>query len=125
MEQIKEWLTLPNTSVTVRPVIDLAGSQPVDSYEIPDRIRRQVELRDHHCVYPHCTRPTESCDLDHVVPYAEGGETSAGNLAPTCRGHHRMKTAGKAGYRILAPGTYLWTIGTRRYLVDPTGTHDL
>ncbi len=110
--------------MTVRPVIDLAGSQPVDSYEIPDRIRRQVTNRDHHCVYPHCTRPTESCDLDHVVPYTDGGETSAGNLAPTCRGHHRMKTAGKAGYRILAPGTYLWTIGTRRYLVDPTGTHD-
>ncbi len=125
VEQIKEWLTLPNTSVIVRPVLDLAGSQPVDSYEIPDRIRRQVELRDHHCVYPHCTRPTESCDLDHVVPYADGGETSAGNLAPKCRGHHRMKTAGKASYRTLSPGTYLWTIGTRRYLVDPTGTHDL
>jgi hypothetical protein len=26
---------------------------------------------------------------------------------------------------MLTPGTYLWTIGTRHYLVDPTGTHDL
>ena len=109
----------------VRPVLDLADYQPVDSYEIPDRIRRQVTERDHHCVFPHCTKPAESCDLDHVVPYADGGETSAGNLAPKCRGHHRMKTAGHATYRMLKPGTYLWTIGTRHYLVDPTGTHDL
>jgi hypothetical protein len=34
-EQIKTWLTLANTSVIVRPVLDLAGHQPVDSYEIP------------------------------------------------------------------------------------------
>ncbi len=72
----------------VRPVIDLNGDQAVDSYEIPDRIRRQVTERDHHCVYPHCTVSTSSttgpsrCDLDHVVPYADGGETSAHNLAP-------------------------------------------
>ena len=52
---------------------------------------------------PYCTKPAESCDLDHVEPYAEGGETSAGNLAPKCRGHHRMKTAGNASYRMLSP----------------------
>jgi hypothetical protein len=125
VEQIKTWLGLPNTSVIVRPVIDLADCQPVDSYEIPDVLRRQMELRDHHCVYPYCTRPAESGDLDHVVPYAEGGETSAGNLAPKCRGHHRMKTAGRAHCRMLKPGTYHWTFGDRQYLVDPTGTYDL
>jgi hypothetical protein len=38
--------------VILRPVLDLAGHQPVDSYEIPDRIARQVKLRDHHCVFP-------------------------------------------------------------------------
>jgi len=125
VEQVKQWHGLANTSVIVRPVIDLAGSQPVDSYEIPDRIRRQVTLRDHHCVFPHCTRPAESCDIDHIEPHADGGETSPRNLAPKCRGHHRMKTASRATYRMLTPGTYLWTIGRRQWLVDPTGTHDL
>jgi len=119
VEQIRTWLDLPNTSVIVRPVIDLAGSQPVDSYEIPERIARQVKLRDHHCVFPHCTRPAESCDLDHIEAYAEGGETSARNLAPKCRGHHRMKTAGRASYRMLKPGTYYWTLPSATYLVDP------
>lgn len=109
----------------VRPVVDLTGHQPVDSYEIPDRIRRQVLLRDHHCVYPSCTRPAEASDLDHIEPYTEGGETSSRNLAPACRGHHRMKTAGHATYRMLSPGTYHWTLPSGSYLVDPTGTYQL
>ena len=96
MEQIKTWLGLANTSVIVRPVLDLAGHQPVDSYEIPDRIRRQVTERDHHCVFPHCTKPAERCDLDHIEPHADGGATCPCNLAPLCRGHHRLKTAGRA-----------------------------
>ena len=112
-------------SVTVRPVLDLAGDQPVDSYQIPDRIRRQVTWRDHHCGFPYCTKPAERCDLDHVVPHAQGGETSARNLAPKCRGHHRMKTAGRASYRTLTPGTYYWTLPSGTYLVDPTGTFQL
>ncbi len=77
-------------------------------------------------MFPHCTKPAERCDLDHVVPYAEGGETSARNLVPDCRGHHRFKTSGQMTCRILSPGTYLWTgPDGRHWLVDPTGTHDL
>ena len=125
VEQIKTLLSLANTSVIVRPVLDLAGCQPVDSYEIPDRHRRQVTLRDHHCVFPHCTKPAERCDLDHSVPHADGGETCPCNLAPLCRGHHRMKTADRAAYRILSPGSYYWTLPSGSYLVDPTGTHQL
>jgi hypothetical protein len=125
VEQVKEWFGLTNTSVIVRPVLDLNGHQPVDSYEIPDGLRRQVTLRDHHCVFPYSTKPAERCDLDHVVSYAEGGQTSAASLAPASRGHHRMKTAGRATYRVLHPGTYYWTLPSGTYLVDPTGTYDL
>jgi hypothetical protein len=124
-EQVKAWFSLTHTTVIVRPVINLNGHQPVDSYETPDRIRRQVTLRDHHCGFPYCTRPSETCDLDHVVAYAEGGPTSAANLAPASRGHHRMKTAGRAHVRVLHPGTYYWTLPSGTYLVDPTGTYDL
>src|SRR5829696_6191658 len=123
VEQIKQWFNLANTSVIVRPVLDLAGHQPVDSYEIPDRIARQVKLRDHHCVFPHCTRPAESCDLDHLQPHADDGETCPCNLAPLCRGHHRLKTAGRAHYQMITPGTYHWTLPSGTYLVDPAGTH--
>src|SRR5829696_4798488 len=125
VEQIKTWLSLANTSVILRPVLDLAGHQPVGSYEIPDRIARQVKLRDHHCVFPHCTRPAESCDLDHLQSHADSGVTCPCNLAPLCRGHHRLKTAGRATYRMLTPGTYHWTLPSGTYLVDRTGTHAL
>jgi hypothetical protein len=62
-EQVREWLGSA-TSVVVRPVVDLAEHVPVDSYEIPDRHRGQVELRDHTCRFPHCGRKARSCDLD-------------------------------------------------------------
>jgi hypothetical protein len=62
-EQVKEWLGTA-TSVVVRPVLDLAEHIPVDSYEIPDRHRVQVELRDHTCRFPHCGRQARICDLD-------------------------------------------------------------
>ncbi|MCX6399745.1 MAG: hypothetical protein NTX33_07440 [Propionibacteriales bacterium] len=91
-QQIKEWLQVPGTTITVRPVIDLADCVPVDSYEIPDRIRRRVELRDHTCRFPWCARPATKCDLDHVTPHNKGGPTCPCNLAPACRRHHRAKT---------------------------------
>src|SRR5215218_2771322 len=95
VEQIKTWLSLANTSVIVRPVLDLAGHQPVDSYEIPERIARQVKLRDHHCVFPHCTRPAEACDLDHLRPHADDGETCPCNLAPLRLSH---ESSGRVGW---------------------------
>jgi hypothetical protein len=33
------------------------------------------------CVHPYCHRPPRLCDVDHIVPYAEGGPTSLDNLA--------------------------------------------
>ena len=49
-------------------------------------------------VFPGCRRDSRGCDLDHITPYIptdEGGppgQTRAGNLAPLCRTHHRVKT---------------------------------
>ena len=36
-----------------------------------------------------------------------------------------MKTAGRAHYRMLRPGTIHWTLPSGTYLVDPTGTYAL
>ena len=36
-----------------------------------------------------------------------------------------MKTADRAAYRMLTPGTYYWTLPSGTYLVDPTGTYQL
>jgi hypothetical protein len=125
-DTIREWLGVDGTKVTVRPVIDLNDETAVDSYEIPDRIREAVILRDKTCYFPYCTRPARACDLDHIVPFAQGGKTSTANLAPGCRRDHRHKTHGDWRVRVIRPGTYEWTSPHgHRYLVWPGGTIDL
>ncbi|WP_168798424.1 HNH endonuclease signature motif containing protein, partial [Nocardioides sp.] len=126
VEQIREWLQTPGTSITVKPVIDLADHVPVDSYEIPDRLRERVRLRDHTCRYPWCPRQATRCDLDHARPHTRGGVTCPCNLVPLCRRHHRAKTHSAWRYAVIDPGTYLWTSPHHRhYLVDQHGTHAL
>jgi hypothetical protein len=125
-EQIRRWCAQPGTQVVARPIIDLAGHMPVDSYEIPDRHRVVVEERDHTCRAPHCQRKASACDLDHARPHGNGGVTCPCNLVPLCRRHHRAKTFTYWTYEILAPGLYLWTSKNRRqFLVSPSGTHTL
>ncbi len=36
-------------------------------YDIPDRIREHITLRDRTCVFPWCARPARGCDVDHVI----------------------------------------------------------
>src|SRR4051794_18440523 len=116
-DQVREWCANPDTSVTVRPVIDLNGQVRTDAYEIPDRLRERIVLRDAHCVFPGCTRPARHADIDHITPHADGGETTDRNLAPLCRSHHRHKTHGGWTYTAIEPGTYLWR--------SPMGQHAL
>ena len=80
-EQVRTWCGRPGAHVTVRPVIDLTEHLHVNQYEVPDRLAAQAAERDLTCVFPWCTRPAESCDLDHVIPYSEGGSTSSDNIA--------------------------------------------
>jgi hypothetical protein len=124
--QVREWVNTPGTTVIVKPVIDLAGHVPVDSYEIPDRLKEVVRLRDRHCRFPFCTRPAEQCDVDHARSHAEGGPTCTCNLFPQCRGHHRCKTFSDWRYVIIDPTTLLWiTPHGRHFLVDHRGTRAL
>jgi 5-methylcytosine-specific restriction endonuclease McrA len=124
-DQVREWLGTA-TSIVVRPVIDLAEHIPVDSYEIPDRHRVSVELRDHSCRFPQCGRQARVCDLDHARPHGRGGPTCPRNLVPLCRRHHRAKTHSRWRYEVLRPGTYQWTSPNGfTWQVDHRGTHPL
>src|SRR3954451_16489107 len=126
-EQVRTWCGHPGTSVTVIPVVDLAEQIHVTQYEVPDRLAAQTAERALTCVFPWCTRPAAGCDLDHVIPYAEGGTTSSGNIASLCRRHHRLKTHhGGWGYTVLEPGSYLWSSPHGyQFLRDHRGTTDL
>ena len=113
LDQVRDWCADSRTKVTVKPVIDLNADLSTPAYEVPDRIREQVILRDRTCVFPWCTRPARGCDIDHVDEYdhdAEGegrpqpGPTQSDNLAALCRFHHRLKTHTAWRYRMIEPG---------------------
>ena len=141
-DAVRQWLSVPGTQVTVKPVIDLADQIAVDAYEIPDRISQRVRLKRPTCVFPHCTRTSTRTDLDHIdeyVPPDQGGppgQTATDTLAPLCRRHHRAKThpspastsstTERWDYVQLTPTTWLWTSPhDLRYLVHPDGTTTL
>jgi hypothetical protein len=107
----------------------------VDAYEIPDRLRDQIEHRDLRCVFPWCGRRGRF-DLDHIEPFDFGDpqtgrpsprdQTNTANLSRLCRFHHRVKTHSEWTYRRRGPTAVEWTSPhDRRYRVDHTGTRDL
>jgi hypothetical protein len=73
---------------------------------IPARVRTALEERDPTCVVPGCNE-RRHLEIDHIVPFAEGGHTSLDNLARLCTWHHSQKT--HHGYRLSGrPGHWLW-----------------
>ena len=126
-DQIRQWCGDPFARVVVKPVIDLDEHIHVGSYEVPDRLTEQIDLRDGGCVFPWCARPARRCDHDHVVPHSQGGTTCSCNIAPLCRRHHRLKTHAVGwSYTVLDSGTYLWrSPHGYRFLRDHTGTRDV
>jgi hypothetical protein len=55
------------------------------------RLAQAITIRAGTCRFPTCTVPADRCDLDHHEPVPHGA-TSATNMDPFCRRHHRGKT---------------------------------
>jgi hypothetical protein len=51
--------------------------------------RDAVMLRDRSCVHPTCEVSAERCEVDHIVPYRDGGHTEQSNGRCLCKFHHR------------------------------------
>ena len=113
LTQLRDFLTDTGCQLVVKPVLDPAAIAPADGYEIPTRIREAARLRQIADVFPYGTNTSRSMDLDHTRPYrpmsrgGPPGQTSASNLGPKARGHHRAKTHGDWGERQPDPGTYV------------------
>jgi hypothetical protein len=53
-------------------------------------LRRIIEVRDLHCQHPSgCDEPISRCDVNHIVPYCEGGLTSQDDGDLQCAAHNR------------------------------------
>lgn len=128
-ETLTRWIGTGAAKVVIKPVIDLNKPISTSTYAVPEKIREHLVLRNPTCVFPHCTRPARSADIDHIHPYDPDGpddQTSTGNLAPLCRYHHRLKTLSRWTYTMVEPGVFLWqSPHGYSYLRDRHGTRDL
>jgi hypothetical protein len=80
------------------------------TYRPPAALADFVRARDHRCIFPGCSRPADSCDIDHRKRYPEG-PTCPDNLDCLCRHHHRLKHEG--GWKInFINGVHVWTTPT-------------
>ena len=111
LDQVKAWCGDSRTKVTIKPVIDLNAELDPPGYEIPDRIREQVILRDRTCVFPWCTRPARGCDVDHIVEYDHDADAEGRpQPGPTDDVEPRPRCAGSTtGSRPSPPGTTAWS----------------
>ena len=91
------------------PDVPCTHANAVSGYRIPDWMRNLIEVRDQDCGFPICRRPASRCDLDHTVPYDQGGLTCPCNMSGGCRHDHRMKGSTAWRLRQPRPGTLIWT----------------
>jgi hypothetical protein len=118
-------LTLPGgLELTVRfdvvPTHDCDHRHEVSSYEPSERLRRLIQVRDHECTFPPCSRPARDSDFEHAVPYHQGGKTDACNAGARSRRCHQVKQS--KGWTVTQPkpGWHVWTTPTgRTYVQEP------
>jgi hypothetical protein len=106
-----------------RVLHDPATGQVLDvgrrNYRPPAALGDHIKARTRTCTAPGCVRPAHRCDLDHVKPFPHG-PTTAANLGPGCRFHHRAKTHGRWRVDQPQPGTFIWTSPTGfRFTYEP------
>jgi len=62
---------------------DHAQAEP--GYRPSRKLQHLVRARSARCTAPGCGRPAARCDLDHTVPWDQGGITCECDLAPPCK----------------------------------------
>ncbi|WP_420714527.1 HNH endonuclease signature motif containing protein [Mycobacterium sp. Aquia_213] len=96
-------------SAKLVPLVHPADAPPEPGYVASRALQDFVRCRDLTCRWPGCDRPAVECDLDHTIPYAEGGPTHASNLKCYCRTHHLVKTFWGWHDKQLPDGTVILT----------------
>ncbi|MCV7168908.1 DUF222 domain-containing protein [Mycobacterium manitobense] len=94
---------------TIRPLIHPGDAGPEPRYTPSRTLAEFVRCRDLGCRFPGCDVPAFSTDIDHTIPYSQGGPTQASNLKCLCRLHHLIKTFWGWHDRQQCDGTVIWT----------------
>jgi hypothetical protein len=90
------------------------------AYRPPPRLRDFIAARDLTCRFPTCRMPAWRGDLDHTIPWDQGGRTCPCNLGGACRCHHELKQHPRWRLEQRKPGEFTWiTPAGRAYTVRP------
>jgi hypothetical protein len=74
----------PPFAVTITPLARSTCDQrhQETGYQPSRKLRHLIAARTATCTAPGCRRPAARCDLDHTIPYDQGGRTCECGLAP-------------------------------------------
>jgi hypothetical protein len=89
------------------------------TYHPPAALDDYIRARDKICRFPGCSRSAWKADVDHRIPFSQGGRTDRENLAALCQKHHRLKHQGWA-YQLILNGRD----ATTGHLLEPEVTGD-
>ena len=91
-----------------------------ETYVPPQPLVDFLTARDRICRFPGCSQPSRISDIDHAIPWEEGGPTSPTNLGLLCRRHHRMKTHN--GWKLMSheDGSCTWTSPAGKEIFVPS-----
>ncbi|HYB80259.1 MAG TPA: DUF222 domain-containing protein, partial [Mycobacterium sp.] len=109
-------------SAKLVPLYHPADASPEPGYVPSKALAEFVRCRDLTCRAPGCDRPATDCDVDHTIPYAEGGATHPSNLKCLCRLHHLMRMFWGWRDQQLPDGTVIWTIPDGQTYVTTPGS---
>jgi hypothetical protein len=109
-------------SAKLVPLVHPGCAQPESGYVPSKALADFVRCRDLTCRWPGCDRPAADCDLDHTIPYADGGPTHASNLKCYCRTHHLVKTFWGWRDQQLPDGTLILTSPAGQTYVTTPGS---
>jgi Domain of unknown function (DUF222) len=109
-------------SAKLVPLIHHGDAPPENGYVPSKALADFVRCRDLTCRWPGCEVPAIDCDIDHSIPYTQGGKTHAGNLNCKCRTHHLAKTFLGWQEQQLADGTLIFTSPAGQTYVTTPGS---
>ncbi|KAA1251192.1 HNH endonuclease [Mycobacterium simiae] len=109
-------------SARLRPLVHPADAASEPGYTPSRALADFVRCRDLTCRFPGCDRPALHTDIDHTIPYGDGGATHASNLKCLCRSHHLIKTFWGWRDKQLPDGTVIWTSPSGHTYVTAPGS---
>jgi 5-methylcytosine-specific restriction endonuclease McrA len=69
-------------------------------------LRRAIQVRDRYCQFPGCDVPGDQCEVDHIIPYSQGGETRQSNGRLYCKPHNGRRGNRSYPFDLADPRVY-------------------